>query len=89
MLCRPSPQVFREAHPQTGENIKMITDEVSQIQEVSLPLPQGVCLLVDARKVTRCVIVGLFAMKMVSFFWFPGEVLFKDSPRADGGQTEQ
>lgn len=29
------PQVFLGAHPQTGENIKMITDEVSQIQEVS------------------------------------------------------
>lgn len=31
----PPPQVFLGAHPQTGENIKMITDEVSQIQEVS------------------------------------------------------
>ncbi|XP_029700970.1 tuftelin 1b isoform X1 [Takifugu rubripes] len=27
-------KVFLGAHPQTGENIKMITDEVSQIQEV-------------------------------------------------------
>lgn len=32
----PPLQVFLEADPQAGENIRMITDEVSQIQEVSL-----------------------------------------------------
>lgn len=40
-FAAPPLQVFLQAHPQTGENIKMITDEVSQIQEVSLPPPQG------------------------------------------------
>lgn len=34
-LSRVTLQVFLDAHPQTGDNIKMITDEVSQIQEVS------------------------------------------------------
>lgn len=29
-------QVFLEARPQTGESVKMLTDEVSQIQEVSV-----------------------------------------------------
>lgn len=33
--CCPPLQVFLENHPQAGENIRMITDEVSQIQEVS------------------------------------------------------
>lgn len=34
-VSSPPPQVFLDAHPQTGDSIKMITDEVSQIQEVS------------------------------------------------------
>lgn len=34
-LSRVTLQVFLDAHPPTGDNIRMITDEVSQIQEVS------------------------------------------------------
>lgn len=84
-LSRVTLQVFLDAHPQTGDNIKMITDEVSQIQEVSrtgklaLGGRGGVFRTFTPRRKQHSALLCLST----------GEILLKVSQRADGSQAEQ